>query len=356
MEGQKEYLAAIAAFPKINGITWRKIIAYFPSLKDAWEARTSELAEAGVKDKILEAFLDYRSRINPGEVFDRLNKLGIHLVSLMEEDYPKNLKEIYNPPFVLYVRGKLTKEDELSIAVIGSRRATDYGKRATYDISEGVAKAGVTIISGLALGLDAIAHEAALKVNGRTIAVLANGLDQIRPMTNFNLGKRILESGGAIISEQPVGMPSYKQNFPARNRIISGLSCGVLVTEAGEKSGTLHTANFAIEQNRQVYAVPGPIYNPNSAGPNMLIKMGAKPVSTAVDILEDFGIENERKRPIPENDNERLIFKILENEAKQIDTITKECQKEAAEVSQILTMMEIKGKVKHLGGMVYTIR
>lgn len=352
-----KYLAAFAAFPKANTDFWQKIVAYFPDFEKAWEATSSELNRAGIKENQLNDFVDFRSKTTPEREVEKLNHFGIRVIPLTSEEYPKNLKEIYNPPFVIFVRGELRPEDELAIAVVGARKFTDYGRRATFEITEGVAKAGVTIISGLALGLDAEAHKAVLKVGGRTIAVLANGLDRICPVTNHAIGMEILKSGGAIISEQPIGTPVFKQNFPARNRIISGLSQGVLIAEAGEKSGTLHTANFAIEQNRQVYAVPGPIYNPLSAGPNNLIKVGAKPVSEAKDILDDLGIDGELKEsPLPANENEVMIFEVLATEPKHIDAITKESKRPSHEISQILTLMEIKGKVRHLGGMVYTLK
>lgn len=355
MEGNK-YLAAIAAYPKINTAIWQKIFAYFPDMQTAWEASAKELLDAGIAISALEGFNTHRKQTNPEKEQEKLERYGINIILFPDRKYPKNLKEIYNPPFVLFVRGELLERDENAIAVVGSRRATDYGKRVTREITEELAKAGITVVSGLALGLDAEAHWATVNQNQRAIAVLANGLDQIYPRSNDALGKRILENG-AIISERPIGMPPLRQNFPARNRIISGLSLGVLVTEAGDKSGTLHTANFALEQGRNVYAVPGPIYNPLSYGPNMLIKNGAKPVTCAADILEDYGIEaTVTEKALPENENERLIFAILETEPKHIDVITRESGKEANEISQILSMMEIKGKVKQIGGMVYTLR
>jgi len=352
---QKAYFAAFAAYPKINTQNWQKILGYFPNLFEAWEADASDFGKTGVSKEFVEGFFDFRKKINPEKEYEKLQKYGIDIITILDEDYPKNLKEIFTPPVVLYVRGGLKPEDEFAIAVVGARKATDYGKRATKEITEGIAEAGLTIVSGLALGLDAEAHKAAISKKARTIAVLANGLDQIYPPTNKSIADKILENG-AIISEQPIGMPALKQNFPARNRIISGLSLGVLITEAGEHSGTLHTASFAIEQNRQIYAVPGPIYNPLSHGPNNLIKSGAKPVSCANDILEDLGIETKAVIVRPETQDEEMIFAILEAENLHIDEITKRTEKESAEISKILTMMEIKNKVKHLGGMVYTLK
>lgn len=358
MEGDnKEFLASFGAFHHISTNIWLKLNGYFPNLKEAWEATASDYIRAGIPEKSATELATYKKQVEPKRILDGLVKNHVSMIPLTSRDYPKNLKEIFNPPFLLYVRGTLKPGDEMSIAIVGARKYTDYGRRATKDIAEGIAKAGVTIVSGLALGLDAIAHEAALKEGARTIAVLANGLDKICPMTNRFLGEKILQNG-AIISEKPIGMPPLKQNFPARNRIISGFCSGVLVTEATARSGTLHTANFALEQGRQVYAVPGPIYNPMAAGPNNLIKMGAKPVSCANDVLEDFGLEiNESvKNILPENPDEVIIFELLAREPKHIDVLTKESSKEPHEISSILSMMEIKGKVKHLGGMIYCLK
>jgi DNA processing protein len=358
MEGEdKEFLASFGAFRHISTDIFLKISGYFPSFQDAWKAGPSELIRAGISEKIATELAEFKKKIEPAKLLDSYQKNQIKLISLGEDEYPELLKEIFNPPFLIYAKGELRPNERLAIAIVGARKCTDYGKRATKDIAEGLAKAGVTIVSGLALGLDAVAHEEAVKAGSRTIAVLANGLDQIYPATNRNLAQKILEKG-AIISERPIGTPPLRQNFPARNRIISGLASGVLVTEATDKSGTLHTANFALEQGRQIYAVPGPIYNPMSAGPNNLIKMGAKPVSEAKDILEDFGIKGieSSKNILPENEDEVMIFELLKREPKHIDEISREAEREASEISRIISMMEIKGKVKHLGGMIYCLR
>jgi DNA processing protein len=358
MEGKyKQFLASFGAFHHISTETWLKLVGYFPNFKDAWEATSSEYLHAGISEKIVGELAAYKKQVEPQKIWEELIKNQVSIIAFTEKEFPTNLKEIYSPPFLLYIKGELKPEDELAIAIVGARKFTDYGRRTTQDMASGIAQAGVTIVSGLALGLDAVAHEAAIKEGSRTIAVLANGLDRIYPTTNRGIAEKILENG-AIISEQPIGMPPLRQNFPARNRIISGLSTGVLVTEASEHSGTLHTANFALEQGRQIYAVPGPIYNPMSAGPNNLIKMGAKPVSTPSDILEDLGITEleSTKNILPENPDEVMIFELLASEPKHIDVITKEAAREPHEISGIISMMEIKGKVKHLGGMVYCLK
>lgn len=351
----KEYLAAIGSFPGIRSEHWRKLTSYFKSLDEAWKAPGPELTKAGLTPEFTDGFTRYRRNVAPKEILRRYDDSGISILSITDDRYPSALKEIYNPPFVIYVKGSLRPTDENAIAIVGSRKGTDYGKRATYEIAKGLAEAGITVVSGLALGLDTEAHKGALAGGGRTIAVLANGLDKVYPSSNQALAEMIIENG-CLISEQPFGMPPLKQNFPARNRIISGLSRGVLVTEAGDKSGTLHTASFALEQNRQVYAVPGPIYNPLAKGPNNLLKNGAKAVTEVDDILEDFGIEKTTPEIIPEGEDEVLIFDTLKNENLQIDEIVRRTKRPSGEISKILTMMEIKGKVRHLGGMVYSLR
>lgn len=350
----KKYWVAFGSVPNIKSEHWQRVISYFPSIKDAWDSKTGDLLSAGLSERWIDIFSNHRKTVIPDKIMENLCKNQIDVINITEDKYPPNLKEIYTPPFLIYIKGELIESDINSISIVGSRNGTDYGKRATYEIASDLGKAGVTVVSGLALGLDTEAHKGALSGGGRTIAVLANGLNFIYPTSNTELGKLIIKNG-CLISEQPPEMPALRQNFPARNRIISGLSLGTLITEAGEHSGTLHTASFAIEQNRQLYAIPGPIYNPLAKGPNNLLKNGAKAVTESSDILEDFGIERKSKINKPENSNEALIFDILKNENLHIDEITKRSVLEPTEISKILTMMEITGKIRHLGGMVYSL-
>lgn len=351
-----EYYASLGALSGIKTEDWQKINAYFPDIKRAWESRARDLLSAGLSEKWVNRFLDFRKKIEPEKIMETLIDNKISLVKIMDSNYPAHLKEIYNPPFLIYIKGNLLEGDESSIAIVGSRKGTDYGKRVTFEISKELSNNNITVVSGLALGLDTEAHKGAIAGGGRTIAVLANGLDQTYPSSNTYLANKIIANNGCLISEQPLGTPALKHNFPARNRIISGFSQGVLITEAGEHSGTLHTASFAIEQNRQIYAIPGPIYNPLAEGPNNLLKQGAKAVTCAQDILEDFGIEKNIIELKPKGPEEEMIFDILKNENLHIDEISLKSEKPSAEISKILTMMEIKGKVKHLGGMVYTLK
>jgi len=355
-EVMDKYLLALGLYPKIKSDNWLKICTHDNDYESIWNAKETQLNNFGFSANNALDFIQFRYKTNPDKVLENYQKHEINYVTLNDSKYPKLLKEIYNPPFIIYYTGKLPDSDGINISVVGARKYTDYGRRVTYDISADLSKSGVIIISGLALGLDAIAHNACLDQNGITIAVLASGLDNVCPQTNRHIADKIIKNGGALISEKPVGTQIFKHSFPARNRIISGLSNGVLITEASEHSGTLHTASFAIEQNRNIYAVPGPIYNEMAKGPNNLIKRGAKPVSSAADILEDFGITDNKVLIKPENNSERMIFEVLDSEPKHLDTISKETSMSSSEISQLITMMEIKGKVKHIGGMVYTLK
>lgn len=284
------------AFNLINGIgpvTFKKLLTHFESLENAWSANINEFTSLGLNRPTLEQIRTQRLKINPDWQMERLAKEKIDLITIEDKNYPKLLKEIYAPPALLYVKGKFEPNDESSLAIVGTRKLTDYGRQITSLITTDLVKAGLTIISGLAKGIDTIAHQTALKAKGRTIAVLGTGIDKqsIYPTVNRYLAEEITRSG-ALISEFPIGTQPLAQNFPQRNRIVSGLSLGVLIIEAPMKSGALITTRNALEQNRDVFAIPGHILSPNSLGPNSLIKMGAKLVSQADDILKELNLPN----------------------------------------------------------------
>lgn len=284
--------------------------------------------------------------------------LKIRKITIQDKAYPKLLKEIYDPPKELYILGKLKAEENYPLAVVGTRKISNYGKQVTIDLVRNLAKAGLTIISGLALGVDGLAHQSCLDVNGRTIAVLGSGLNQIYPSIHKKLAEKIIQSGGAIISEYPPDTRPEKWTFPMRNRIIAGLSLGVLVIEAPEISGALITARCALDFGREVFAVPGNIYSQNSVGTNQLIKLGAKPVTKAEDILDALNLELalEQKREIkPASKEEKIILEILAAGPVHIDEIIKKTKLDSPIVSSTLTMMEITGKVRHIGNGNYTI-
>ncbi|NCO25237.1 DNA-protecting protein DprA [Candidatus Parcubacteria bacterium] len=281
----------------------------------------------------------------------------IQTIKKSSRNYPEILKEISDAPKQLYVRGNLPKDHNLNFAIVGTRAASDYGRTLTFKIAKELAELGFNIVSGLALGIDTQAHLGALEGKGRTTAVMGSAIDDnsIYPSENLNLVKKIISSGGAIISEYEPGTKSEIWFFPERNRIISGLSRGVLVVEAPEKSGALITARVALEQNREVFAIPGSIFSKNSIGTNNLIKSGAKMVTTVDDILEELNLtELKTEKRIGKEENlteeEKIILKIIEKEPIHTDKICKISKMAAGQVLSIVSVLEIKGIIKNIGG------
>jgi DNA processing protein len=286
-----------------------------------------------------------------------LERNPIRALTWNDPDFPARLKEIYDVPPVLYVRGTITPEDEWTIAVVGTRRATIYGREVTERLTAELVRNRITIVSGLARGIDSIAHRTALESGGRTIAVFACGLDEVYPPENVKLAQSIIEHG-ALVSEHPLGTRPKKEHFPLRNRIMSGLSVGVLVIEGDVNSGAMITASLALEQNREVFAVPGNILSLASRGTNRLIKEGAKLVSDVQDILEELNLtmiprQLEMREVVPENEIESLILKYLSHEPTHIDEVCRSSCLPIATVSSTLAMMELKGIVRQMGGMNY---
>jgi DNA processing protein len=340
---------------KIGPARFKKLYSYFDTLQDAWNASESEFIKAGLDRKVISEINQIRKKINPDKEFEKVQNEGIEVITIKDKKYPAILKEIYNPPALLYIKGAITSEDEIALAVVGTRQVTQYGVRVTPKLVEGLSQNGLTIISGLALGIDALAHESALKSGGRTIAVLAGGIDEVSiyPHIHKKLAHEVIENG-AVISEQHIGTPCFRDFFPARNRIISGLSLGVLVIEAAERSGALITAQQALEQGREVFAVPGSIFSPASIGPNNLVKLGAKMVTDYSEILTELTIDDKVKSKIsreilPETSDEQKIFKILTENPIHIDKISKMVKMPSNQVSSALTLMEIKGMIKNIG-------
>ena len=282
----------------------------------------------------------------------------IKTIKIGDKEYPKLLKGIKDPPEVLYVRGELNPEENC-FAVVGTRMASAYGKQVALEIAGDLAEAGLTIVSGMAPGIDTFVHQATLERKGRTIAVLGTGLDEksIYPQSNLKLAKKILETGGCLISEYPPGTPGSKFTFPNRNRIISGLSLGVLVVEAKQKSGALITAHHAFEQKRKVFAIPGSIHSLNSKGCHYLIKKGAKLVENANDILKELNLPELTSPGLMrgETEEENLILGVLKEGVLDIDKIIEKTKLSAATVASTLAVLEIKGKVRNLGGNTYAI-
>lgn len=308
---------------------------------------------------LLSTFLDQREKLNLAAELKRINAVGAYLITYVDDQYPAPLREISDPPPVLYVRGQLLPEDRRALAVVGTRKASRYGIDAAKDLSYKLAKQGITIISGLALGIDSAAHQGAIEAHGRTIAILGCGIDILYPSENRKLALNIIEHG-AVISEFPLGTKPLGANFPRRNRIVSGLSLGVLVAEAPESSGALITASLAAEQGREVFAVPANIYNRNGLGCNRLIQDGAKLVMSENDVLEEFDIAFEHaetrtktREIIPTSDIETQILNLLDVEPTHIDEIVRKVGLSTAQVSSTLTLLELKGLAKAAGNMQY---
>lgn len=339
-ETQKIFLNALNCIPALR----------YEELKEI-EARFNGDFKAGFRAKIK------GEKIDPEKEWERLEKEGAKMIAFDEKEYPRFLKEIPSPPLALYVKGELDKRDDFAFGIVGTRLATNYGRETAQSIAFRLCQAGLTIVSGLALGIDTCSHRGALAAEGRTIAVLGGGLDDktLFPQQNLKLAHEIIENG-ALISEYALRTPSTKDRFPRRNRLISGLSRGVLVVEAPLKSGSLITAKFALDQNRDVFAVPGNISSRMSFGSNLLIKQGATLVTRAEDILENlnlkFNLESSLTKSFkPANKAEEKIFGILNEsgEARHIDEITRNSGLDVQNVNATLTAMEMKGIIKDLG-------
>lgn len=283
---------------------------------------------------------------------------NIQTINIADANYPAQLKEISSPPKTLYAKGAL-KTEKNCIAVVGTRMYSDYGKQTVFDIVQGLVDAGLTIVSGLAPGIDTLAHQVAVENRARTIAVLGTGLDKksIYPQTNLELADKIIENNGSLVSEYPPGTRGTRFTFPQRNRIIAGLSLGVLVVEAKEKSGSLITADWARKQGKKIFAVPGSIYSSNSKGCNYLIKGGAIMVENAKDVLKELGIDARAVKKAPTGGNAEVakILQVLTGEALEVDKIIKKTGLPTKTVLSILPVLEIEGKIKNLGNNVYAI-
>ena len=358
MNKELAFWVATSAIPGVGSATFNYLLRYFKRLQKFWEAPLEKIKKLKVDSKTREAILEFRQKVDPKIYLETVYERGIKVVSLPDRDYPANLRQISDSPPVLYYKGSLLPQDDLAIAVVGARYATVYGRQVTEMLALELVGAGLAIVSGLARGIDSIAHRAALDAGGRTIAVLGSGVDLIYPPENKALAEKIIQNG-AIVSEFPLGFPSVPSNFPARNRIISGLSLGVLVTEAAVDSGSLITAGWAAEQGREVFAVPGPINSKMSVGVNNLIKEGVHPVTEAADILEILDIERRKVKVKVESQKKPMdrdqvkILKILDGGSKHVDLIVRESGLTVEKVSSALSMMEISGFIKNYGSGIW---
>lgn len=357
-----KYWVGFTLIPGIGRVRLSRLEQHFGKLERAWQASATELETAGLDSRSIEAVVSNRPKISLDAEMEKLERYRVTVLTYKDEAYPFRLKEIYEPPPVIYIRGSLIPEDDWSLAVVGTRRPTFYGREVVEQIVGDLARNRITIVSGLAKGIDATAHRAALDSGGRSIAVFGCGLDIVYPREHVKLARQIMENG-ALISEFPLGTTPRRENFPLRNRIMSGLSLGVLVVEAGEVSGALITAGHALEQNREVFAVPGSVLSAVSRGTNRLIQEGAKLVSGANDILEELNLtmavqQIEVKELVPATETESTILQILRNlspEPTHIDEVGHQSRLPIATVSSALSMMELKGMIKQVGGMNYII-
>lgn len=355
------YQAWLAHFPKITYSRYARLRAYFGDLKNLYTAELDEILKAGMEENIAVEFLIWRDKNPIEKILERLQKENIYTVSLGDPNYPPLLSQINDPPHTLFVRGTLPPTTQPTLAVVGTRRFTTYGKIICEDLVTPVAAQGVVIVSGLALGIDGIAHNATLETGGTTIAVLGSGINKshIFPSAHKPLAEKIIAVGGAVVSEYPVDFLPTQYSFPARNRIIAGLSLGSLIIEAPLKSGALITARCALDYNREVLCVPHAITSPTGAGPNNLIKFGAKMVTEPNDILEALNLQEikqiipVKKEKIDTNTPEGKILDYLTKEPKNINEIILETKIESAVMNATLAIMEIKGQIKNLGGMNY---
>jgi len=351
-------------FNYVNGIGPAKVQALlgaFGSLERAWKAPDDELSRMGIENRALQSLNEVRGAFDLDEYLRKIEESGVGVITWESDDYPDPLREIPAAPPLLFVRGKLEPVDRWSVAVVGTRRLTAYGRQVTRDLVAGLVHNGITVVSGLARGIDAVAHRTALEEGGRTIAVMACGIDKIYPPEHRDLARQIIDGKGAVVTDYPFGSDPEAGHFPARNRIISGLSLGVLVVEAGQRSGALITSRFALEQNREVFAVPGNINSPVSVGTNRLIQQGGKLVTRVEDILEELNLKMVAEQAVatvilPETAEEAALIEQLSGQPIHVDDLGRLTGLPSSLVSSTLTMMELKGMVQQVGGMNYIRR
>jgi DNA processing protein len=355
----KRYWVGFNLVKGIGAVRLQALQDHFGDLEVAWQSPADALQAAGLGSKLAERVLQVRAGVDLEKYMARIAAQGISILTWEDELYPPRLKEIDQPPPVLYVRGALTTEDAWAVAVVGTRRVSAYGRQVTEELASFLAANGVTIVSGLARGVDAIAHQSALKAGGRTVAVLGSGVDRIYPPEHAQLAEKMMTSG-AVISDYAPGTPPEASNFPPRNRIISGLAMATVVVEAGETSGALITAQFAVDQGREVFAVPGNILAPQSKGTNRLIAQGARPMLSARDLLDVLNLtriteQRQVRKVLPGDEIEQKLMSVLTHEPLHVDEIRNQTGLPIERVSATLTMMELKGLVRQVGGMNFVV-
>jgi len=364
-----KYLNALNKISGVGAQKMRKLIGFFGHGETVWKANLESLIQSSIGEKIAGHIFEERNYINPDAEWEKTIKENVSVIDWNDSRYPTLLKESLHPPYLLYIKSSLSIDDPAflgfietpSVAVVGARKNSPYGALVAQNLSKELADAGITVVSGMAFGIDSFAHRGAIDSGGLTIAVLGNSLDEknIHPKSNINLSREIVRSG-ALISEYPVETGAGPLTFPARNRIVAGLTLGTIVIEAGEKSGALITAQMALESNREVFAIPGSIFSDASVGTHNLLRSGAKIVTGIKDILEELGLEesdHKKNSPpkVPSSKEEEKLLKILSGEPLHIDNIVKLVKLQTASVASTLSMMELKGWVKNVGGQNYIL-
>ena len=371
-----KYWVALSGIPHLGSARFRLLEAYFESLEDAWRADATQLEEAGMDPRTAQVVASAKRDADPDKGMEALAQAGVKAANWNSEDYPPRLREIHDPPPVLYYLGELMPSDQFSVAVVGTRNPTSYGREAATALSRDLASVGITIVSGLALGIDGVAHRAALECGGRTIAVVAGGLDTVYPREHAALFRQI-QARGAVVSEHKLGVRPDSRNFPRRNRLISGITLGTLVVEAGEGSGTRWTVQQALEQDREVFCVPGSIFSPASSFTNRMIKEGAKLVADYTDVLEELNLpemsmgkdnlaelQKSMDFTATETDiegddlqgldaDESSLVARLSGEPVHVDDLCRQSGIPIATITSMLTLLELKGKVIQVGSMHY---
>ncbi len=347
---ERDFWLAFSVAPGIGPLRFHKLLQHFDTAKNAWEASPQEIEKAVKSRKLVEELEKFKRNFSLEEYVKHLKEEHVWFLILEDKEYPQLLKQIDKPPFVLYGKGnRAVLQDKKTIGIVGTRKVTAYGRQVTEQLTSELVNAGFTIVSGLALGVDAIAHATTIENNGKTIAVLGSGVDVCFPSSNQRIYTRIITEQGCVVSEYPLGTKPSIGSFPARNRIIAGLSHAVLVTEGAEDSGSLITASNALLYKRPVFAVPGPITSILSKGPLKLLKEGAILVTSGEDILSELGVVSppspRLRRAKGETKEEQRIINLLQNESLFLDEIIKKTKYSSSQVSMILTMLELRGIV-----------
>jgi len=358
-DSELQYWIAFTQVPSVGRVRVGMLEEHFGSLEAAWKASDQELRATGLDAKVVDAIRDSHRAMDPAAELAKVRSACVEVLTWHDAGYPKLLRHVDDLPPVLYMKGNLESRDDQGVTIVGTRRPTAYGKEVARHLASDLATAGVTVISGLARGIDGAAHRASLDAGGRTIAVLGCGVDVAYPPEHANLMGEIVERG-AVLSEYPLGAQPEARHFPRRNRLLSGLSLGTLVIEAGEGSGTLSTVKYALEQNREVFCVPGSIYSPASALTNRLLQEGAKLVIGVNDVLEELHLATSSgiQEALPgmletQSEDEATVLGVLDFEPQHVDDLSRSTGLPVTQVTSALALMEMRGQVRQVGRMNY---